>query len=501
MEEPEGFKTGSDLVCKLQKGLNGLKQSPRAWHRTFNQKLTEMKYTASDSDSCLYIKKGSSSNPIYIVMYVDDGLIIGKHEKELKEELNALNETFKLTIQPLQRFLGIEISRGEKGIFLHQQKYIKDILERFNMSECKTRDTPMLPGLQLEVEKVEPDTSYDYQGLIGSLLFLARCTRPDIAYAVHYLARFFSCYQKSHWKAAKAVLQYLQGCKNLGLLYTPSECERNVVHGYVDADYGSDKQSRKSTSGSLFVYNCTPIIWLSKRQTCIALSSTESEYIALALGGKEAVWVNRIYSELGEEQLPICISTDSQSAIKLAKNPEYHDKTKHIDIRHHYIRRLVETGCVVLDHVSDPKQPADLLTKSVARETFLSKRHIMGMENPPVQGTKRRAMSSVVIDPKRAKTFFALMMKMMLALGATTEIHKKGNSVIWRKTDSPAVIGFQAVSMHITLISPCTLLPMKDMDPAITKVMKEECEKAYEDFFMSNLEKMCPYEKAQNTYE
>jgi hypothetical protein len=176
---------------------------------------------------------------------------------------------------------------------------------------------------------------------VGSLLFLTRCTRPDIAYAVHYLSRLFACYGKIHYNTAKKVLQYLQGTKEYGILYKKTVDEQSQLLGFVDADYGSDRETRKSTTECLFTFNDAPIVWLRKRQTCIALSSAESEYIALAQGGKESVWLARLYSEISrpsDDILPICIKTDSQSAIRIAKNPEHHDKTKHIDIRHHYIR-------------------------------------------------------------------------------------------------------------------------------------------------------------------
>jgi hypothetical protein len=383
MEQPEGYEIGTDLVCKLEKGLYGLKQAPRAWHKTMKEKHERMGFKPLESDSCVY-KKEMRGDLIFIIMYVDDGLIMGRHESQINIELESLKRSFKISMQPLNRFLGIEIMRKRNDIFIFQRKYIEDTLERYGMSECKTLDIPMQPGLQLEGSK-PPDTNYEFQELIGSLLFLARCTRPDITYAVHYLSRFFTNYGKGQWDAAKKILQYLKGTASLGILYTYAETDESLC-GFVDAYYGSDKQSRKSTTGCLFTFNKAPIAWISKRQTCIALSSTESEYIALAHGGKEAVWIRRMYEELGMLSLQkesMLLKTDSQSAMKLAKNPEYHDKTKHIDIRHHYIRWLVESEQITLDHIPDLVQPADLLTKSVVKDTFLKKREIMGMQFPP----------------------------------------------------------------------------------------------------------------------
>ena len=497
MEQPEGYEVGNNLVCKLEKGLYGLKQAPRAWHKTISEKLEAMGFKPLESDSCVY--KKNKDNPIYIAMYVDDGCIIGHSKPELEKEIKALKQSFKLTMQPLTRFLGIEIRNTGDGIFIHQRKYIKDMLKRFGMSDCKSLDIPMQPGLQLEGSK-PANTNYEYQELVGSLLFLTRCTRPDIAYPVHYLSRFFSKYDKPHWDAAKKVLQYLKGTMDFGILYSSKEIPENPISGFVDADYGSDKQSRKSTTGCLFTYNGAPIIWISKRQTCIALSSTESEYIALAHGGKEAVWISRMYQELGSmENDTICLKTDSQSAMKLAKNPEYHDKTKHIDIRHHYIRKLIETEQVDLAHLPDTIQPADILTKSVVKETFIRKRGFMGVQPSPSEADrKRKAMCSVISDPKRPNIFWSLLMMflMCLTLGGGTDIHAIGSPVLWRRNHDPVVIGFQAIKMTIKLVSPCTLMPMEDVEPRIAKIMKKQCNKTYEDLFLGKLEKICPQQKS-----
>jgi Reverse transcriptase (RNA-dependent DNA polymerase)/gag-polypeptide of LTR copia-type/GAG-pre-integrase domain len=505
MEQPEGYKLDSDLVCKLEKNLYGLKQAPRAWHKTFGEVLKKMGYEPLQSDSCIYCKQGESDT-IYIGIYVDDGLIVGKRQQELQNELKNLKGNFKLKVQPLEKFLGIEIVKSKAGIFIHQKKYIENMLRRFGMSECKIQDIPMAPGLQLELSK-PPDTSHEFQELIGSLLFLSRCTRPDIAYAVHYLSRFFTGYGKVHWETAKKILQYLQGSKQLGILFTKSELEYDVVCGFVDADYGSDRESRKSTTGCLFTFNGAPIVWLSKRQTCIALSSTESEYIALAQGGKEAVWISKMYQELGLHFLtdePICLKTDSQSAIKLAKNPEFHMKTKHIDIRHHYIRWLVKTGQVSLDYLPDKSQPADILTKSIVKEKFQSKRCMMGLQQPPGEVVKRKAMASVIVDPKRPNMFWSVVTLLMFwlalvgatsPLGSENDIHNTGSPVLWRRTHQPVVVGYNTVKMNIKLISPCALLPIENIQQGVIDSMTKQCEKTYENLFMSELEKICPKEK------
>jgi hypothetical protein len=185
--------------------------------------------------------------------------------------------------------------------------------------------------------------------------------------------------------------------------------------------------------------NDAPIVWLSKRRTCIALSSTE--YIVLAQGGKESVWLARLYSEIinkSDDILPICIRADSQSAIRFAKNPERHDKTKHKDIRHHYIWWLVDTNQVSLEHLPDTEQPADILTKSVFKESFVKKRKIMGIKSPPQEAAKR--MSSIIVDPKRPNVFWSLtVLLLFFKLGGTEDIHSTGSPVLWRRSTDPVV--------------------------------------------------------------
>ena len=279
-----------------------------------------------------------------------------------------------------------------------------------------------------------------------------------------------------------------------GILY-PANVEGQFINGYVDSDYGSDKNSRKSTTGCLFTANGAPILWISKRQTCIALSSTESEYIALTHGGKESVWVSRFYSEYGAmtAQGGMCLKTDSQSAMKLAKNPEYHDKTKHIDIRHHSIRSLIKKQQIILEYIPDSSQPADILTKAVTKENFVTKRYIMGIEPMPQESPKRRALSSVVVNPKRPNLMWTLfiLFPSLLTMGGASDVHKNGSPVLWRKSSDPVIIGFQAVTMKIKLLSSCDLMPKK-LDPVTTDIMNELCKKAYEEIFLSNLERICP---------
>ncbi|CAG7720648.1 unnamed protein product [Allacma fusca] len=272
-----------------------------------------MDFHPLNTDPCLY-QKINGASPIYLTVYVDDGIIMGRDQSELAKVLDQLKESFKLTVQPFEKFLGVDIIHTRQGIFIHQQTYIEELLRRFDMSECKTLDIPMQPGLQLQAAK-SCDTRFQFQELIGALLFIARCTRPDIAYPVHYLARFFAGYEKYHWEAAKKIL----------------------------------------------------------------------------------------------------------------------------------------------------------------RET-----------------TKRKAPPSTSTDPKRPCLLWTLAILWFLIdlSGATST-----SPIIWRKSLKPVIVGFNAFTMKLQLISPCSLLPAEGIEVQIYRKMTKECEDKYEELFRKQLEKICPKDK------
>ncbi|GBO01753.1 Retrovirus-related Pol polyprotein from transposon TNT 1-94 [Araneus ventricosus] len=207
-----------------------------------------------------------------------------------------------------------------------------------------------------------PDDKLPYRELIGSLNYLAVCTRPDIAYSISKLSQYLTCYDKSHRLAAKRVLRYLKKTINYGLVF---ELDDKVVYGYSDSDWGNSQEDRKSYSGYCFMLSNSVISWESKKQKTVALSSTESEYMSLSDSCKEALYLQKLLSELDLGILckQITINVDNNSAIKLAENSLFHSRTKHIDIRHHFICDVLEDGKIAVKHVSTSKMGADILTK------------------------------------------------------------------------------------------------------------------------------------------
>jgi len=502
MEQADGYKVGEDLVCKLNKSIYGLKQSPRNWHMEMKGTLLKMGFKPLNADPCVFKKRGEYGE-IFVAIYVDDGLVVGKMEHELAEVIQTLKKSYQLTEKPVDRFLGIEIKRTEEGIFISQDKYISDLLEEYNMMECSPKAAPMSDKLQW-TEVRNPDIRFKFQELIGSLLFIVRCTRPDICYAVHFLSRFLTEYGEDQWKAAMWILKYLKGTKSMGILYKPDTEEvSETLIGFSDSDHGSDKRTRKSTSGCLFTYNGAPVIWRSKKQTCVALSSAEAEFVALGDCGREAKWILKLYEELGIKlrnvENPMTIYTDSTAAKGMSQNPEQHQKTKHIDIRFQFIRQMVERRAVRTDHIPETCNPADILTKAITENFFLKKRKLMGMTQPPRVAEKRRACS-LAVDPKRPHFAYSISylvwyIMTLLALTGATNVHNSASPVLWRLNHQPVVIGFHAVTMNIQLVSPCTLMEMEDVEKGFAKTMIQQCNQTYEDLFKRKLLRMCPEQK------
>ncbi|XP_056164317.1 secreted RxLR effector protein 161-like [Syzygium oleosum] len=210
-----------------------------------------------------------------------------------------------------------------------------------------------------------------YASAVGSLMYAMVCTRPDIAQAVGVLSRYMSNPGREHWNAIKRVFKYLRGTLNFSLCFkgTGNGNMFDIV-GHVDADWGGDIDSRRSTSGYVFTLFGAALSWMSRRQSVVALSSTEAEYMALTHAGKEAVWLRRLCLELGFEQGAIEVRCDNQWAIYLAKNPAFHSRTKHIDIQYHFIREKVEKKEVRLVKVDTVENSSDFLTKAVTGAKF-----------------------------------------------------------------------------------------------------------------------------------
>ena len=240
--------------------------------------------------------------------------------------------------------------------------------------------TPVDPGTKLEKAMDEECCDQrQYQSAIGSLLYLAIATRPDIAFAVSNAAKFSAQPAKQHWTAVKRILRYLRGTVNLGLVFAP-HVSGGIV-GYSDADWGGNTSDRKSTSGYLFQVCGAAVSWRSKKQTCVALSTAEAEYMALASATQEAVWLEQLTADfgIGTPAKTIVIFEDNQSAISMTKNPQFHGRSKHIAIKYHFVRDQVGKGTVKLEYCPTKEMVADILTKGLPKSQFVKLRLMAGI--------------------------------------------------------------------------------------------------------------------------
>ncbi|CAL2243024.1 unnamed protein product [Prunus armeniaca] len=278
----------------------------------------------------------------------------------------------------MRYFLGIEVVQSSCGIFISQRKYAQEVLERFRMSNCNPVQNPIVPGFKItrDAEGESFDSTY-YKQIIGSLMYLT-ATRPDIMYVVSLLSRFMEKPIELHYLAAKRVLRYLKGTVDYGLFYKKGKS--NELVGFSDSDYAGDLEDRKSTSGHVFMLSSGAVSWSSKKQQVVTLSTTEAEFIAAASCACQAVWLRRILEELHcIQKKPTLIYCDNSSTIKLSKNPVLHGRSKHIDVRFHFLRDLTKAGVVDLVHCQSQDQIADILTKPLKLEAFEKLRGLLGV--------------------------------------------------------------------------------------------------------------------------
>jgi hypothetical protein len=375
MTQPEGFqvKGKENLVCKLKKSLYGLKQAPRQWYLKFDNFMGRIGYKRCDNDHCCYIKKFKGSY-IILLLYVDDMLVAGSDMSEIKKLKRQMSEEFEMKdLGAANQILGMSIFRNKDGsLTLSQEKYIGKVLEKFSLKDAKIRSTPL--GSHFKLSKVQsPKSDEDkkemakvpYASAVGSLMYAMVCTRPDIAHAVGVVSRFMSNPGREHWEAVKWLLRYLKGTSKMALHFKGKDV---ILRGYADADLGGCKESYKSTTGYVFTVGGTAVSWMSKLQKSVALSTTEAEYMAVAEASKELIWLKNFLEELGKEQVDCALFCDNQSAIHLAKNPVFHSKTKHIQLRYHFIREKINDGTLKLKKIKGTENPADMLTKVVTLE-------------------------------------------------------------------------------------------------------------------------------------
>ena len=379
VKQPPGFEDfeNPNHVFKLDKALYGLKQAPRAWYERLSKHLIANGFNKGKIDSTLFLKT-KGKHLIVVQIYVDD-IIFGSTNDELcKEFSDMMTSEFEMSMMgELKFFLGLQVKQMKEGIFICQNKFAKELLKKYGMNDAKAIGTPMATATKLDKdEQGKPVNETKYRGMIGSLLYLT-ASRPDIMFAVCLCARFQACPKETHLKAVKHILRYVKGTTDFGLWY-PKSSHFDLI-GFSDADFAGCTLDRKSTSGTCHFLGPCLTSWSSKKQNSVALSTAEAEYVAVGNCVAQVLWMKQTLEDFGLLYENVPILCDNTSAINIAKNPIQHSRTKHIEIRHHFIRDHVSRGSIELKFVGTKDQLADIFTKPLAEDQFCRIRRELGM--------------------------------------------------------------------------------------------------------------------------
>lgn len=362
--QPEGFDDGTGKVCKLRKAMYGLKQSGREWNRCLDAALLSFGLKKSEEDPCVYF---AADGNLIVAIYVDDFLIFFK-DPTIRDELKLKLST-KFHMKDMGRAktcVGMTIDYEKDFISINQEAYANDVLKRFGMADCKPVGSPCDPSQKLisGTDDLEETADIPYREAVGSLLFLVQGTRPDLAFAVSNVSRFNDKHNSTHWIAVKRIMRYLRGTSGHRIAYQRKPSE--PINGFVDADYGNEIEERRSFSGYVFLLAGGAITWSSKRQSTVAASTTEAEYMAMAYAAKEALWLVRVVQQF-QALDRIIMRCDNQSAMTVASRVAFSPRIKHVDVAYHFYRQHVQSGLIVLKYVASAENIADCLTKPVGK--------------------------------------------------------------------------------------------------------------------------------------
>ena len=399
MEQPEGFGT-RDSVCKLLRTLYGLKQSPREWYKLLRDFLVSLGFVVSKHDHGLFV---NAQKKTYIAIYVDDIRLIGPDRAYIDSIKKALSQRFKMTdLGPTKLYLGMEVTRNTKKgtVTLTQSAAIRELLKAQGMENSRPASTPMDCGVVLmqadEDYTPNPTDVTAFKSVLGKCNYLTTHTRPDLSNAISKLSRYSNRPDNTHWQALKHVLRYLAGTIDEGIIFGLQKTDAigwtsvcyghgcqdigTAVLGYTDSSYACDVDDSKSTCGYVFMLNGGPISWISKKQETVATSTCHAEYIGQYYATGEAIWLRGILAELGHTQAgPTTVFADNQGAIKLSRNPEFHKKSKHIDVKYHFSREVVEAGKIKFEWLSTDLMAADGLTKPLTKAKHTAFVSMIGM--------------------------------------------------------------------------------------------------------------------------
>ncbi|KAL0546795.1 hypothetical protein IC582_016708 [Cucumis melo] len=410
MVQPEGLiqKGQEQKVCKLQKSIYGLKQASRSWNIRFDNAIKSYGFKQNVEEPCVY-KRITNSTVAFLVLYVDEILLIGNDVDRLTDIKKWLATQFQMKdLGNAQYVLGIQTVRNRKNktLTMSQTSYI-DMLSRYKMQNSKKgllsyryeihlsrykmqNSKKGLLSYRYEIhlskeqcpktpQKVEDISNIPYASTVRSLMYAMLCTRPDICYSIGIISRYQSNPGRDHWTTVKNILKYLRRTKDYMLVYGSKDL---ILTGYTDSDFQTDKDGRKSTSGSVFTLNGGGVVWRSIKQSCIAESTMEAEYVAACEAAKEAVWLKKFLIDLEvvpNMHLSITLYCDNSDVVTNSREPLSHKRGKHIEQKYHMIRKIVHRGDVTVTKISSEQNMADPFTKALTAKVFESYLHGLGL--------------------------------------------------------------------------------------------------------------------------
>jgi hypothetical protein len=396
MSIPAGFSISGgskDKVLKLRNNLYGQKQAGRVWNLYLTEGLVKLGFTQSALDPCIFWRKVT-----LIIIYTNDTIVTGPDESEIDKVINDIGSKFEITTKDsVDDFLGVRINREnvDGSVELTQPQLIDAILEDLNLDEkSNPRNLPALASKILHKHETSNDHNKDwhYRSVVGKLNYLEKSTRPELAYAVHQCARFSENPKEEHSKAIKLIGRYLLGSKNKGLIYRPKEVgfecnsDADFAGNYLQEIAEHDPSTARSRSGYIIFYAGCPVLWASRLQTEIALSSTESEYISLSQSLREVLPLMRLVKEIRQAgfEMPGASPNvhckafeDNSGALEMAKTHKLRPRTKHLNIKYHHFREAVVNKEISIWKIDTKNQVADIFTKPLGTKLFVKFRMIM----------------------------------------------------------------------------------------------------------------------------
>ncbi|GJY56531.1 retrotransposon protein, putative, ty1-copia subclass [Tanacetum coccineum] len=393
MMQPEGFIDPNHprKVCKLQRSIYGLKQASRSWNKRFDEEIKRFGFTQNLDEPCVY-QKASGSNVTFLILYVDDIIIMGNHIPSLQSVKDYLGKCFAMKDLGEAAFiLGIKIyrDRSKRLIGLCQNAYMDKILKRYKMDNSKRGHIPMQERLDLNKsqgaqtpKEVNRMKNVPYASAVGSIMYAVRCTRPDVAFAQNMTSRFQQNPGEPHWTAVKNILKYLRNTKDMFLVYGGNPSTELRVECYCDAGFETDRDDTKSQTGYIFVLNGGAMDWKSSKQSTTTMSATESEYIAVSEAAMEAVWIRKFISGLSIVPTinePLNMYYDNSAVVHYANEPGVQKGARHYQRRYHYVRKCVELGEIRILKVHTDNYLADPFTKALSNRKLIQHARGMGL--------------------------------------------------------------------------------------------------------------------------